>query len=389
MKIAFIGQKGIPAKFGGVERHVEELASEMAKNGHEVFVYVRNNYTDKKLKEYKGVKLIHLPSISTKNLDAISHTFLSSVHALFRDYDVIHYQAIGPSVLSWIIKFFKRKTLLIATFHCQDYYHKKWGWFAKTVLKMGEWVTCNIPDKTITVSKSLTDYVKDKYNIEPENIFNGTRIKTNFDFKFLQKWNLKKDNYAVFVGRLIRHKGVHHLIGAFKKLQKESKVPEGFKLVIVGDGFYTDDYVNELKNLVGNNQNIIFTGSLSGSELRGVFAGAHLFVHPSESEGLSIALLEAMGYGVPILMSDIKENLDVAEGVAETFKTNSTQDLKDKLDEIINGNIDLSLNVQEAKKLVENKYNWESISEKTISLYIRLLCEKKINLAQCDFETKK
>lgn len=386
MKIAFIGQKGLPAKFGGVERHVEELASEIAASGHEVVVYVRNNYTDKNLKEHRGVKLVHIPSISTKNLDAISHTFLASIHALFQDYDVVHYQAIGPSILSWIIKFFKRKTLLITTFHCQDYYHKKWGWFAKTILKMGEWVTCNIPDKTITVSKSLTDYVKDKYNVEPENIFNGARIKTDFDFKSLEKWNLEKNKYIVFVGRLIRHKGVHHLIEAFKKLQKESKVPEEFKLVIVGDGFYTDDYVNELKKLVGNNQDIIFTGSLSGSELRGVFAGARLFVHPSESEGLSIALLEAMGYGVPILMSDIKENLDVAEGVAEIFETNSVSNLRDKLDEIINGNIDLSLNVQEAKKLVENKYNWEIIAQKTISLYIRLLCDKKITKCAAESE---
>ncbi len=117
MKIAFIGQKGIPAIMGGVEKHVEELAVRLAALGHEVFVYVRHNYTYKNLQEFKGVKLIHLPSISTKHLDAISHTFLATLHALFCSYDIVHYQAIGPSFLSWIIKLFKRKTLLL--------FHKK------------------------------------------------------------------------------------------------------------------------------------------------------------------------------------------------------------------------------------------------------------------------
>src|SRR4030042_6607900 len=104
MKIAFIGQKGIPASLGGVEKHVEEIATRMAKSDHEVFVYARHNYTDKNFKEYKGVKLIHLPNIPTKHLDAISHTFLATLHALFQKYDIIHYQAIGPTSLSWIVK---------------------------------------------------------------------------------------------------------------------------------------------------------------------------------------------------------------------------------------------------------------------------------------------
>lgn len=378
MKIAFIGQKGIPVKFGGVERHVEELASEIAKSGHEVFVYVRNNYTDKNIKEYKGVKLIHLPSIATKNLDAISHTFLASVHALFQDYDVIHYQAIGPSLLSWIVKFFKRKTLLVATFHCQDYYHKKWSWFAQKALRMGEWMICNVPDKTITVSNSLAQYAKDRYGIEPEIIFNGTRTEKVVDDKFLDKWNLQKGQYAIFVGRLVRHKGAHHLIEAFKKLDRESKIPSNFKLVIVGDGFYTDDYVNELRDSARNNENIVFTGSLEGEELNGIFANANLFVQPSETEGLSISLLEAMSYGVPILMSDIQENLDVAGEVAQSFETNNVSDLKKKLDKLINGKNNPEIDIEGAKRLIENKYNWEIISQKTISLYIRLLCDKKI-----------
>ncbi|KKP67394.1 MAG: Glycosyl transferase group 1 [Candidatus Moranbacteria bacterium GW2011_GWE2_35_164] len=180
------------------------------------------------------------------------------------------------------------------------------------------------------------------------------------------------------MGRLVKHKGAHHLIEAFKKLDMESKISNNFKLVIVGDGFYTDDYVHELKDSARNNENIIFTGSLTGEELNGIFANAGLFVQPSETEGLSISLLEAMSYGVPVLISDIQENLDVAGEVAQSFKTNNVTDLKKKLDKLINGKNNPEIDIEGAKKLIENKYNWEIISQKTISLYIRLLCDKKI-----------
>ena len=127
MKIAFIGQKGIPAKFGGVERHVEELATNLAQMGHEVFVYARKNYTDNNLKEYKGIKIILLPSIPSKHLDAISHTFLATIHSLFQNYDAIHFHSIGPTFLSFLVRIFGGETKLVATYHCQDYYHQKYS----------------------------------------------------------------------------------------------------------------------------------------------------------------------------------------------------------------------------------------------------------------------
>lgn len=376
MRIAFIGQKGIPAKFGGVERHVEELAAEMVNLGHQVFVYSRNNYTPKDLGEYRGIKLIHLPSIGTKNLDAISHTFLASMHALFANYDVIHFQAIGPSILSWIIKFFKRKTVLISTFHCQDYYHKKWGKVARMALHLGEWLTCRIPDKTVVASDYLERYTKGKYSIEPELIYNGAKIADGFNNDFLTKWNLRKNKYIVFVGRLIRHKGAHILIEAFKELEKEEQIPFNFKLVIVGGGFYTDEYVSELHDSARNNGNIIFTGNLEGEELRSIFAGAYLFVQPSETEGLSIAILEAMAYGVPILSSDIPENTDVVKDMGYTFKTNDVSDLKEKIESLLDLKLDFSQKTERAKLEIREKYNWEKIAQKTLSVYEKELCRK-------------
>lgn len=377
MKIAFIGQKGIPAKFGGVERHVEELAVEMAKRGHDVFVYARNNYTDKSVKEYKGVKIIHLPSIPTKHLDAITHTFLATIHSLFQKYDVVHFQAIGPSLMSWIVKFFGRKTALLSTFHCQDYYHKKWGWFARKSLLLGEYLTCKIPDKTITVSDLLGWYSKNKYGIEPAVIYNGTKADSK-DIKntgILNKWNLEDKKYIVFVGRLIRHKGVHYLIEAFNRLNDKC-ADNGFKLAIIGDGFHTDDYVSEVKELARGEENIIFTGNLGGDELKEIFSKAYLFVQPSESEGLSISLLESMGYGVPVLVSDIKENTDVIKDMGFKFESENIDSLEKELENIISGNENIEEKVRRAKEEVQSKYNWSNIAQKTEDIYNEVLSKK-------------
>ena len=197
MKIAFIGQKGIPSLAGGIEKHVEEVSTRMAKEGHEVFVYVRNNYTPKDMATFNGVKLIHLPSVSSKHLDAISHTLLASVHSLFCGYDVIHFHGIGPTILSFIPRTFTWKTPLIATFHCQDYYHQKWGFFARTSLRFGEFLTCTVPHKTIVVSKSLQHVSKEKYNKDAVLIPNGSDIRYSQQVDAISKWGLKDKIYIL------------------------------------------------------------------------------------------------------------------------------------------------------------------------------------------------
>jgi glycosyltransferase involved in cell wall biosynthesis len=373
MKIAFIGQKGIPARYGGVEKHVEELAVQMASEGHEVFVYARPNYTDRKLKNFKGVKIIHLPSVSTKHLDAISHTFLATVHALFQSYDVIHYHAIGPSSLLWIPKFFKRKAALIATFHCQDYFHQKWGKIARWYLHFGEKMACKIPNQTIVVSRSLKKYVKEKYKREAVFIPNGARISFNPSSECLGQWNLKEKRYILYVGRLIKHKGVHYLIEAFKKLEDTNKLPNNFKLVITGEGFYTDDYVKYLYTISEKRPNIIFTGNQTGIPLEQLFSHAYLFVQPSESEGLSIALLEAMGYGLAALVSDIPENIEAIGKTGYAFQGKNIDDLVGKLAFLLNNQSEVTAMGKKARRRLEDNYSWYSITRKTLALYQKVL----------------
>ncbi|KKR22095.1 MAG: Glycosyltransferase [Candidatus Moranbacteria bacterium GW2011_GWA2_39_41] len=379
MKIAFIGQKGIPMRSGGVENRVEELSVRLAKK-HEVFVYVRNNYTDKNLHEYKGVKLIHLPSISTKNLDAISHTFLATMHALFQNYDIINYQAPGPSTLAWIIRLFKRKTAVVGTFNSIDCMHKKWGWFARKYLQFGEYAVSKFPNKTIAVTPIIKEYMKEKFAAEGTVVLNGAGVEYTEADNLLAEWGLQKKKYFIYVGRLVRHKGVHYLIEAFQKLIVEKKIPADMKLAIVGDSAYTDEYVASLKAMSAGWDNIIFTGTQFGEKLKQLFSHAYLFVQPSEAEGLSMALLDAMGCGLAPLVSDIKENLDPTADCGFAFKNMDVIDLADKMQYLVENPQMVEARALLAKKNMNEKYNWDKSAEETEAVYQEAI-NSKLNIA--------
>ncbi len=373
MKVVIIGQKGIPAVSGGVETHVEELAKRLVQRGHEVVVYTRPNYADKNLKSYKGVKLVSLPSVSSKNLDAIVHTFLSVLHVVFieRRVDIVHFHSIGPSSLLWIVKLFKPMTPVVATFHTKCYVHKKWGKFARTYLKFGEFVCNKIADEVIAISRNLQQYAQIKYKRVVNYIPNGVSAAKIKEVNLIKKWGLEKDNYIVAISRLVRHKGIHYLVDAYKQLKIDKK------LVIVGSGAYTDIYVDELKEQAKDNDNIVFTGLQSGDVLHELFTNAYLFVQPSESEGLSIALLEAMAYGQAVLASDIPENEEAVRNAGFYFKNKNVDSLKEKLSELLQNKEKVTSKKGQGLARVKLNYDWDIIVRDTEKLYEKAMTEKR------------
>ncbi len=364
MRIAIIGQKGIPVIIGGVEKHVDELSTHLASRGHDVLVYVRSHYTPSELKEYRGVQLIHLPSIKTKHLDAISHTLLACLDVVRRRVDVIHFHSIGPSSLIWLVKILQPFTPVVATFHSQCYQHQKWSWFAKFSLKTAERFCCFFADKVITVSEDLAHYAAIKYEIKPVYIPNGVRMPESRPARIItERWGLKPGSYFLTTSRLIRHKGIHYAIKAFDKIATDKK------LVIVGEGYFTDNYVAELERLADGNKNIIFTGVQSGATLEELYSNAYLLIQPSESEGLSISILDAMSYSTAVLVSDIPENLVAVAEIGFTFKNREVDDLARQL-AFLDGNPGL---VRERGRLsrdhVAQHYNWSNLVGDVTAVY--------------------
>ncbi|HUT22267.1 MAG TPA: glycosyltransferase family 4 protein [Candidatus Bipolaricaulota bacterium] len=376
MKIAFIGQKGLPAKYGGVENHVEKLAMGLAERGHDVFVYTRPWYTDKNLKEYKDVSLISLPSLKTKHFDAISHTFLCTMHSLFKKYDVIHYHGIGPALMSFLPRIFLRRTKVVVTFHSIDSLHEKWGAVARFFLKLGERFAVTAPHETIAVSKSLQKYCHDKFNVEVVYIPNGASLPESFGDNIVkEKFNLRSKGYLLVAVRLIKVKRIDLLIEAFKDLKTEKR------LVIAGGSVFTDDYVNDLKKMAAGDRRIMFTGFQSGEALQQLFENALLFVHPSDSEGLPISVLESMSFGVPTVVSNIPAHLELMpENLrsALVFEKGDAGDLKKKLSSLL-ANVNTLPNMgQQLKREVIDEFDWQKVIERTEKLYKEIIYQPRL-----------
>lgn len=361
-RIAFIGQKGIPATYGGIEDFTEQVSLRLAQKGHDVTVYCRPHYTSFNESTYKGVSLKKIRSIKTKHLDALSHTFFCSLNSLWNDFDVVCYQALGPSSLCFIPRFFgkikvgKRPPIrVVSIIHSLDWKREKWGPLAKLLIRTAEYPSVLFPHKVAVVSQGLKSYFEDKFNVSVEKITPGIKPAKFREPNRIRQFGLEKDKYVLFLGRLVPEKGCHYLVQAFKNLDTD------FKLFIGGDGYFADDYLNELHQ--ERSDKIIFGGYVDEELKEELFSCAYLFVLPSEVEGLPQTVLEALSYGKCVLTSDIPENKEASGPWGTTFKNKDVEDLKEKL-KLLLARKDLvnSLN-EERIKYIQRNYSWDKTAD--------------------------
>ena len=296
MKIAMIGHKRIPSREGGVEVVVQELSTRLVKNGHRVDAYNRkgknvqdsNADKDKKnLKEYKGVRIITIPTINKKGIDALIYSFFASMRALFGKYDVLHYHAEGSCAMLWIPHLFKKR--IVVTIHGLDWQRSKWGGFATKYIKFGEKLAAKYADEIIVLSKGVQKYFKDTYNRDTNFIPNGVNKPEIREPKIIkEKYGLNKNDYILFLARIVPEKGLHYLIEAYKQINTDKK------LVIAGGASHTNDYLEKIKKMASEDSRIIMTGFVQGEELKELYSNCYLYCLPSDIEGMPISLLEVM-----------------------------------------------------------------------------------------------
>ncbi|MBQ2966597.1 MAG: glycosyltransferase family 4 protein [Clostridia bacterium] len=365
-----IGHKVVPSRRGGIENVLTTLCPMLVEMGHEVTCYnrssdkVENEYVGTvKNKMYKGVKLKNAWTLNVRGFAAMIASFTAAISASFSNYDVIHFHAEGPCAALWIPKLFGKKC--VATVHGLDWQREKWGkGFASKYIKFGEKILAKYADEVIVLSQAAQDYFKETYGRETTIIHNGISRPEKKEAEIItEKYGLKKDEYIAIVSRLTAEKGIHYLIDAYKSLETDKK------LLIAGDTSDTDAYVRMLKEKAKGNPNIIFTGFVSGDTLNEIYSNAYLNVLPSDLEGMSLCLLEALSYGNALLCSDIPENTAVAEDKAMYFKKSDVADLADKLKLLCTDSRQKELLKNGADTFVLNKYSWQEVVKATCRLY--------------------
>lgn len=371
LRIAMIGHKRIPSREGGVEIVVDELSTRMVKLGCEVHAYNRygrhtagKKYAQYKGKEYKGIRLITIPTFRNGKLNAIVYSVLATVRALFGRYDVLHFHAEGPCIMLWLPKLFGIRT--VATIHGLDWQRSKWGNFASKVLKDGEKMAVKYADEIIVLSQNMKKYFLDNYQRETVFIPNGiNRPDIIMADEIEQLYGLRKDDYILFVARIVPEKGLHYLIEAFKQLNTDKR------LVIAGGNSHSQEYMNEIEELVSTDFRILMTGFVSGKVLEELYSNAYMFVLPSDVEGMAVSLLEAMSYGNCCVISDIDENTEVVEQNAPAFPKGNVEELKKVMQELIDDVSKRDYYKDNSRNYICSKYDWDNVVEETLKMYVK------------------
>jgi glycosyltransferase involved in cell wall biosynthesis len=378
MRIAMIGQKGLPATYGGIEHHVEELGSRLAARGHEVTAYCRGNYSNSH-GHHAGMSLRHVPTVTSKHLDAIVHSALSTLASLRDPPDIIHYHALGPGLLSPLPRFLSPAKVVL-TVHGLDHHRAKWGRGAKAVLGTAAWLSARVPDATIGVSRALAEHYQTRYGRPIAYIPNGVTARRRRPANEITKrYGLVAGSYLLFVGRLVPEKAPHLLIKAFRH------VADDIRLVIVGGSSFSDGYADSLRRLAEQDPRILFTGYAYEETLEELYSNAAAFVLPSVLEGLPLTLLEAASYGTPVVVSDIAPHVEVVRVDAighHTFRVGDEGALAEVIRRTIRDRRREREGARRFSAQVADSYRWDDVVQATEDIYRSLLDDRQRVLAR-------
>ena len=362
MKIAMIGHKDFPSRSGGVEVVVCELATRLARMGHHVAVYSRGRRRGENRAWVRGVESLRCPAPRRSGLNAMVASVTATLMALPRRYDVIHYHALGPSVMLLLPHLLGVPT--VATVHGLDWQRAKWSRFASAYLKLGERIIARFADEVIVLSPAVRDYFRSTYGRECRLIENAVvPVEPAPCGEIARRFGLERGSYVLFLARMVPEKGLHLLIPAFRRCGTDKK------LVIAGQ-VPDDEYGRKIRAMAQGCENILFTGFVQGELLRELYSNCALYVLPSQVEGMALTLLEAMSAGARCLTSDIPENAGVLGEFGAVFRSGSEQDLYEKLSQALEQPWENPRAAQQ-REYIRRQHGYDRMVERTLAVYER------------------
>lgn len=370
LRIAMVGLRGLPATYGGIERHVEEVGARLVERGHEVTVYCRPNYTPPGVTTHRGVRLVATGTVPTKHLEAFTHSGLSTAQVLRGGVDVAHFHGLGPGLFSPLPRYLSRAKV-VQTVHGLDNERAKWGGGAQKVLSLGGWLSARVPDATVTVSRTLAEQYRSRHGRACTYIPNGAPAVTLREpAEIVERFGLRGGDYVLWVGRIVPEKAPHLLVRAFRS------VPTDARLVIVGGSSFTDDYAARLEREAAADPRVVLPGYVYGTALEELFSNAALYVQPSLLEGLPLTLLEAAAYRRPVVASDIGPHREVLRTPGPGQRLVATGDeaaLAQGITAALARPEEERAGAELLHKQVRADYDWDDVTEATLEVYRKLL----------------
>lgn len=352
-----LGVKSVPA-IGGIAHYVEQLGSRLVERGHEVTVYCRPHYMDGD-GDYRGMRRVVTRGLRGKHLDALTHTLTAAMHAARQGYDILHIHGSAPGVVAPLLRLLGGHRILL-TVHGLDWRAAKWGALASNLVRLGGRVAAGCAHERVAVSWALRDTYEETFPGDVKVVPTGVTMPPLAEPVELSSLGLTPSEYVFCASRLMPEKGVHYLVEAFENLDTDKK------LVIAGNAPYDDDFTTSL--LGRASENILFPGFVTGRLLHELFSNAYLYVQPSEIEGLSIAILEALSYGRCVLASDIAPNIEALDGLGRTFRCGDVTDLREKLEHLLSQPDEVHAQFDQARRYIRTQRTWD----RTVDCYEKI-----------------
>lgn len=374
-----IGQKGLPATYGGVEHVVSETGRRLADRGHRVTVYARTTYGRIPASPYLGMEVVPAATVASKSLDAIVHSVTSTTKAMRAGADVFHYHALGPGLLAPVPRYLSRSKVVL-TVHGLDHERSKWGLSGRTVLGLAHWMSGRVPDETVVVSRALQQHYASRFGRDTTYIPNGVTAPAPAPAALVEQFGLRPGRYALFVGRIVPEKAPDMLVEAFRGLDRD------VQLAVVGDTSWTDGFTRHLREQAELDPRIVLTGYVFGDTLRALYQHAGVFAQPSSVEGLPLTLLEAVSHQLPVVVSDIPPHLEVLGETPSpsrrTFPVGDRDALTAALGAVVDRLGTLDEDTATFRDAVLAHYDWDAAVDQLEQLYLQVTATGTSTLEQ-------
>jgi glycosyltransferase involved in cell wall biosynthesis len=377
MRIAILGTRGIPASYGGFETFAEHLSTRLVARGHDVTVYCRSHYVSPRQLEFHGVRLKVLPTIRHKYFDTVVHTFLSAIHSVSQRYDAALICNCANAPFSPILRV--ARTPVAINVDGLEHKRKKWGRLGRRYYRFAEYLSTVLPTEMVTDAQVIQDYYLARHNAPSTMIAYGSEVERRPNRELVRKWRVEPNRYVLYVSRLEPENNAHLVIEAFKKVRT------AYRLLIVGDAPYAEQYIDSLKASARGDKRIIFTGFVFGQDYRALQQNAYCYVHATEVGGTHPALLEAMGYGNCVLTLATPENIEVVGDAGVPYI--DEYDLAEKLQRVLRDGSLVQAYRNRAQQRIQKHYDWETVVDQYEQLFARM-CGQEVRSEPVSLEAE-
>ncbi|HEX7528724.1 MAG TPA: glycosyltransferase [Thermoanaerobaculia bacterium] len=357
MKLAILGTRGVPAAYGGFETLAEELSARLARRGHDVTVYARAHGVSSVLASYRGSRVVHLPTLRTKYFDTVVHAALSGLHAATQGYDAVLVCNGVNALFCRLPRLLGAPTRIVLNVDGLERNRRKWNGLGRLVYALSERLSCVLPDAVVTDARSIEAYYEETYGKESVYIPYGSDLAAPTGRAALDRLGLVPGGYVLYVSRFEPENNPDAVVRAFRS------VPGDTKLVLVGAAPYANALLSSIRAEAAGDPRILLPGAIYGEPYRELLSNAAVYVHATEVGGTHPALVEAMGFGRPLVVHDTPENREVAGEAALYVDARRAESLAAGMAALLSDPAARERSGRTAAARGRSRYRWDAVTD--------------------------